>query len=143
MTAMRPWQRLRVVAVMVLVGGTAWLGFNDAVHSLQGSTTAGQRVAVGMQLTYATAGVVAVVALVMRAWRLRAALIVWALAAAATGGLAPIVWGGTGVMEGAASGAASLLAVGVVAWGGWLHLRGGSRGGAAPAEGAARSELAK
>jgi hypothetical protein len=101
------------VAMLVVVSA---LGFWSAQGSLGSISTAGQLAGIVAQFGYAVIGVVAAWTLVRRRERAPALLWVWAALVAITGGLAPVVWGGTEPGIGLMTGATSAAIAGVVAW---------------------------
>lgn len=101
------------VTLLVVVSA---LGFWSAQGSIDSITTSGQLAGIITQFGYAFVGVVAAWALVSRRTWAAALLWVWAGLVSITGGLAPMVWGGTGPDIGLMAGATSAVVAGVVAW---------------------------
>jgi hypothetical protein len=91
------------------------LGLQSALE-LDPAETAGQQVATATQFGYALAGVVGAGALVRRRpWALGVVWL-WAGLLTLTGGLAPIVWGGSALAAGLAAGLASGAMAALVIW---------------------------
>lgn len=89
----------RLVA-LVLPLLTGLLGAFNGPEAFRSATTAGQRVAAGTQTAYGILGLASSIGLAQgREWA-RPALIAWAIPLCITGGMAPVVWGGTGVSTG-------------------------------------------
>ncbi len=91
------------------------LGLQSALD-LDGAQNAGQQVATATQFGYAVAGVVGAGALVRRLpWALGVVWL-WAGLVTLTGGLAPVVWGGSGLAAGLAAGLLSSAMAALVIW---------------------------
>ena len=101
------------VALLVAFGALGLWGVQGSLGSIG---TAGQLAATVTQLGYALVGVVAAWALVRRPAWAPTLLWPWAALLTITGGLAPVVWGGSGPWTGLAAGAASAAIAGLVAW---------------------------
>lgn len=101
------------VVLLVVVSG---LGLSSAMGSLDSITTTGQRVDSFTQFGYALAGFAAAAGLVARRAWARTVLWLWAPLVTLTGGLAPVVWGGSGPGTGLAAGALSAVIAGLVVW---------------------------
>jgi hypothetical protein len=102
-------------AVTVLVGLSA-LGLRSAVQELDSAETLGQRAATTTQFGYALAGLLAAGALVGRRSWARWLLWLWAGLITLTGGLAPVVWGGSGMTAGVVAGVATAAIAIFVVW---------------------------
>jgi hypothetical protein len=113
----------RLVA-LVLPLLTGLLGAFNGPEAFRVATTGGQRIAAGTQTAYGILGLTSTIGLAQgRIWA-RQALIAWAILLTITGGMAPVIWGATGV----GSGLLALVATAVIAaggvWLGWRTLRG-------------------
>jgi hypothetical protein len=120
---MRVWSWLRLVVIVALLAVCAWNGFEDGVTNLRAPGTPGQRVATVTQLVYAVCALLAIVALLGRSRYTVALLVVWDVAVTITAGMAPIVWGQTGLGPGLIAGAATGAVAALVTWGAVRHLR--------------------
>ena len=112
--------RLAALALPLLTG---LLGAFEGPESFGSATTAGQRIAAGTQTAYGILGLTSTIGLAQgRAWA-RLSLIAWAILLCITGGMAPVVWGGTDVN----TGLFALLATAAIAagalWLGWRALK--------------------
>ena len=111
------------IAVLLLLG-LAWTGLSGGINQLPLSTTPGEKTQSLTQLAY---GLFALLSATTAFWGRRWAQLAeggWVASATLAAGLAPIVWGGTGLAIGLLSGAAaSLTALGIL----WL-LHFGTRG---------------
>jgi hypothetical protein len=107
------------VAITLLVGLSV-LGLQSAIDELGSASTLGQQAATATQFGYALAGLLAAAGLLgRRAWSW-ATLWVWAGLITLTCGMAPVVWGGAGLLPGLA---AAVAGGGVAAFGLWLAKR--------------------
>jgi hypothetical protein len=103
-------------AGLALLLALSVLGVWSAVEALDSMSTTGQRVATLTQFGYALTGAVAAGALLAgRPWA-STVLWVWAVFLTVTGGLAPMVWGGTGPSAGLAAAATSAAIAALIAW---------------------------
>ena len=113
---------MKVVRLMAFGAGLALLltlsvlGVWSAVGSLDSIGTTGQQVATVTQFGYALTGVVAGGALLAGLRWASAVLWLWAVLLTVTGGLAPVVWGGSGPSAGLAAAATSAAIAALVAW---------------------------
>jgi hypothetical protein len=102
-------------AVVLLVGLSAQ-GLYSAVEELESAETLGQQAATMIQFGYSLAGLLAAGALVSRrAWS-RWVLWLWAGLITLTGGLAPVVWGGSALWVGFAAAVVSAAIAIFVVW---------------------------
>lgn len=93
--------------VLLLFLGVAGLdGFVDDLHGVR---TVGQGIATGGQLTFGLAGISAALGAILEKGWVGTVALVFALAAGLTAGLAPVVWGDSGIVTGTASGGLGLL----------------------------------
>lgn len=98
----------------------AWVGLSGGLRQIPQSATVGQRAQSIAQVTYGGLSVLMVIGVL---WRRRWAPIqvCWTASTTVAGGLAPVVWGGSGLAVGLlAAGATLLIALGIV----WLVRRG-------------------
>jgi hypothetical protein len=113
---------MKVVRLMAFGAGLALLltlsvlGVWSAVGSLDSIGTTGQRVATVTQFGYALTGGVAAGALLAGLRWASGVLWLWAVLLTVTGGLAPVVWGGSGPSAGLAAAATSAAIATLVAW---------------------------
>jgi hypothetical protein len=101
------------VAMLLAFGALGLWGVQGSLGSIG---TVGQLAATVTQLGYALVGVVAAWALVRRPAWAPTLLWLWAVLLTITGGLAPVVGGGSGLWTGLAAGAASAAIAGLTAW---------------------------
>jgi hypothetical protein len=101
------------IASLVVVSG---LGLQSALEALEAVVTQGQRIAIVTQFGYALVGMVAAVAVVTRRSWARASLWLWAGLVTVTGGMAPMVWGGTGIGPALVAAAATAAIAALVLW---------------------------
>jgi hypothetical protein len=96
----------------------AWNGLREGSRELHNDDTPAMRVATVTQLLYGALAVLALLALAVPAWRRRVfpLLICWAVATTLTGGLAPVVYGGSSLGIGVAAGALTALIAGGLVW---------------------------
>jgi cell division protein FtsW (lipid II flippase) len=99
---------------IVLLIAVSLLGLQSAVGQLSDAATTGQWTYTWTQWAYGVAGIVAAAALLMRRSWHRPVLWIWVVFITITGGLAPVVWGGSPPMVGLAAGLASAAIAGVV-----------------------------
>ncbi|HTS89907.1 MAG TPA: hypothetical protein VMG41_15540 [Gemmatimonadales bacterium] len=109
-------QRLALGLAIALLIGMAWLGLSGGIHQLPEARSAGQEIQTVAQLGY---GLLAILCLLTtfrgRRWR-SPVQACWAIAVTIAGGFAAVVWGGTSLVVGVLSGAASLLVALVILW---------------------------
>ena len=111
--------RLVALALPLLTG---LLGAFNGPEAFRDATTAGQRVAAGTQTAYGILGLTSTIGLAQgRAWA-RISLIAWAILLCITGGMAPVVWGGTGVSTGLLALLATAAIAAAAVWLGWRAL---------------------
>jgi hypothetical protein len=108
-----PWRPavLLPAAFLVVLGV---LGLNDVRHEWHVAKTIGQQAATFSEVVYAVSGILAAVALLRRApvaWPL---LVTWAVATIVTSGLAPVAWGGAGILSGVAAAMAAAVVAALV-----------------------------
>ena len=116
MNPSRAIRRACLAIVLLLLCALAWLGLSGGVHQLPRSHTIGQGLQSAAQVAY---GLLSLFAMITTFWQRRWPLAMqagWALSLTLAGGLAPVVWGGTGMTAGLLSAAASLLLAGGVTW---------------------------
>lgn len=107
-------------AAIALLVGLSVLGLQSAVDELDAAATLGQQAATATQFGYALAGLLAAAALLgRRAWA-RGPMWVWAGLITLTGGMAPVVWGGAGLIVGLV---AAVACAGIAACVLWLASR--------------------
>jgi hypothetical protein len=99
---------------IVLLIAVSLLGLQSAVGQLSDAATMGQWTCTWTQWVYAVAGIVAAAGVLTRRSWPRQVLWIWAISVTITGGLAPVVWGGSPPMVGLTAGLASAAIAGVV-----------------------------
>lgn len=112
---------MRVAAIASLLMLTAYTGLVDGSSGLRSALTPGERATIGTQLAYGVCSVAALVAMFVRRRWVFPILVAWGLALTVTGGLAPVVFGGTNVWIGVAGGASVAAVVALVLWGWRKH----------------------
>ena len=116
---MRASPALRRVLLVVLAAFLLWLaweGLSGGVGEWSGSTTAGQKAQTVTQFAYGLFALsLLVVSLAAPRWRTPIE-IGWVVSASLAAGLAPVVWGGSSIPMGIASGAATVVIALAVAW---------------------------
>jgi hypothetical protein len=101
-----------------------WNGLAGGVRQLSEAHSLGQRLQTGAQIGYGLLSFAAVVSVFWaRRWNL-AVLACWSVCVTAAAGLAPVAWGGTGLLTGLIAGAATLAIAVLVVW----LVRAGARG---------------
>lgn len=118
LTHRRTLRILRLVFVVVALGGTAYLGLMDALDTFRAADTFLRKLAVTGQLLYAICGGLGMLAVLQLRPDARWLLFGWAGAATMTAFLAPIAWEGAGLAAAAVAGASAALLTGVVVWAG-------------------------
>jgi hypothetical protein len=113
---MTAWRTVAYWTGMALLVAVSALGLWSSIESLASNTTTGQRVATFTQFGYALTGFAAAAGLVTRRAWAPTALWLWAVLITLTGGLAPVVWGGSGPGTGLAAGATTAAIAGLVVW---------------------------
>jgi len=110
------WNRVLGILGLLLLAGLAYLGLFNGAPQWSQAANAGQRIQTLAQIAYGGLGVVGVGAVVARRTWARAVL--WGVVAAATvaAGLAPVVWGGTSWLNGAAAALGAFLISWLVLW---------------------------
>lgn len=115
--------RGRLVALVLLFAASVWLGLKDGFDGYQGAVTVGQHIAASTQLLYGAAAIPCLYSLFRASVWARWPLYLWLAALTATGGLAPVVWGGAAITGGFAGGLLVLTIGGLVVWGTQVHWR--------------------
>jgi hypothetical protein len=101
------------VGIVFLIA-VSLLGLQAAIGQLSDAATMGQWICTWTQWGYAVIGPVAAGGLLLRRSWHRPAFWIWTVLVTVTGGLAPVVWGGSGPLVGLAAGLASAAMAGVV-----------------------------
>ena len=99
---------------IVLLVAVSLLGLQAAIGQMSDAATMGQWTCTWTQWGYAGTGLVAAVGLMLRRGWHRPALWIWTVCITVTGGLAPVVWGGSGPLVGFAAGLTSAAMAGVI-----------------------------
>jgi hypothetical protein len=117
------WRALRIALAVGLIGVTAYGGINDGLSTAREAATPLQSIVAAMQLVYGGLSLAVLLAMAFRPRLVNALLIPWAVALAAVGSMAPVVWGEAGWAAGAAGGVATaaVAALVIAAW--RAHLR--------------------
>lgn len=109
-------RRVLLVVALLLLAGLGWTGISGGLRQIPESRTFGQRVQSLSQLAY---GLLSVLAVLTSVWRRRwrpLILACWTVCVTLAGGFASVVWGGTTLLVGVASGAAALLVALAIIW---------------------------
>lgn len=113
--------RIYRYAAIVLSLVFSYLGINGWLHQWSKCTNAGLVIQTIAQLLYGILGVAVAVVLIRKRRLPKVLEWTWPITMAIAAGLAPIFWGGTGILPGVSSGIAGLLlGVGMI----WLARRG-------------------
>jgi cell division protein FtsW (lipid II flippase) len=99
---------------IVLLVTVSVLGAQAATGQMSDAATAGQWTCTWTQWVYAVTGIAAAAGLVMRRTWYRSVIWIWAVCVTITGGLAPVVWGGSPPMAGLTAGLTSAAIAAVV-----------------------------
>ncbi len=109
-------QRIGFVFVLVFLFLTGVLGTWNGLREWGDATSRLQHLAVATELAYGVLGILGAFALqARRSWTVPV-LLGWGGALTATGGLAPVAWGGAGLGAGLAAGVATALIAALVVW---------------------------
>jgi MYXO-CTERM domain-containing protein len=119
---MRIGHHLRLGAIVVVLGATAWLGLAEGWVLTRTGVTTGQHVATGTQLAYGVFALLALAGVLARRRWAFIPLALWGLALTATAALAPVVWGKSGWQAALAGGAGAAVVAALVLWGGRRHI---------------------
>jgi hypothetical protein len=120
---LRPLPLLRITLVVLVLAAFAYIGLKEGYDGYVGAANGWQRFGAVTQLIYGAGAVAALIALWRRLSWLPGALLLWGVALATTGGIAPVVWGGAEVTAGIISGVATALFAALTGWGALLHAR--------------------
>jgi membrane-associated phospholipid phosphatase len=101
-----PRQLAGWIGILLLVT-VCLLGVQSAIGQMSDAATTSQWTCTWTQWVYAVAGIVAAAGFVMRRSWHRPVLWIWAVFVTITGGLAPVVWGGSPPMVALVAGLAS------------------------------------
>jgi hypothetical protein len=107
--AARVTKRILDVLLLALLLATGLLGIINALDDFRYVSGLRQWTVMLLVMIYGAAGLLAVSALLLKRKWAMAAVIVWAAASTTTALLAPIFYGGTGILTGIASGCAAML----------------------------------
>ena len=110
-------QTLRFVLLLILLAAWAWLGIGEGLNGWQDAVSPGQRVCASSQILSGVVAIPCLIALFSHPPWLRLGFVVWAVLLTVTGGMAPVVWGGTPVWQGTLAGAITALVAALVCWG--------------------------
>lgn len=113
---MSVWSKLRVglgVAFLLFIGYT---GISGGLQQVGASATFGQRLQTATQLLFGALAVAALGTLVARRRWTGAVLLAWGAALTVGAGLAPVVWGGTGLLPAVAAAVATALIAWLTLW---------------------------
>ena len=109
-------RRVLFAVALLLFAGLGWTGIVEGLHQVAVAHTLGQRIQNISQVAYGFLSVLAMFTSFRgRRWR-PPILASWAVCVALAGGLASVVWGGTTLLTGVVSGAASLLVALAIIW---------------------------
>jgi hypothetical protein len=124
------WTRLLlVVAVLAFF---AYNGLVEGRNALRSMTTVGQQIATVAQLCYGVLAVLALVSMWLHPRATTPLLLAWAVPLTVTAGLAPEVYGGSGLAGALAGGLVGLVIAGLTVWGWRAHYR--ARSATAPGD---------
>ena len=115
---MRVVPTVRYVAVLLVLLATAITGLVDAGESAGYASTQLQGLAVITQSIYSFLGLLGFFAVVLRVRWTVWVLALWAIAVTSTAGLAPVVWGCTGLGSGLAAAGGAGLFTALMVWAG-------------------------
>jgi hypothetical protein len=102
-------RRVLLAVGLLILFGLSWTGVSGGVDQIPESDTPGQQAQTAAQIAYGLLSILTIVTTFRgHRWRrpIRAG---WVVAVTVAGGLAPVVWGGSGLGIGLLAGAASLL----------------------------------
>ena len=105
----------RAIALLLLLG-LAWLGLSGGLRQLSESRSLGEKAQTSSQFAYGLFALLAVITTVWSRRLERSALLGLGICLALAGGLASVVWGGTGWGIGLVSGVAALLVAVAIGW---------------------------
>lgn len=109
---------------MALLLLTTYAGLVEGPDAMRSAATQGQRVAALTQMLYGVFAVAALIAMPLRPRFVLPILVLWGAALTVTGGLAPVVYGETGILVGVMAGVSVALVVVLVVWGWRKHSAG-------------------
>ena len=110
-------KRLTLGLLVLLLLALAYNGLYEGVIATQHAGTTGMKLATATQLGYGVSAAVALAALAFRkGWAIWPVLVA-AISAILTAGLAPVVYAGTSAGTGLLSGAGAALVLGLIVWG--------------------------
>jgi len=119
----RVWPVVRLVTVVLLLTGCAWLGIKEGIDGSLDATMPLQHIAGATQILYGIGAIASLLGIYFRAPWLRAALTGFGMALAVTGGIAPVAWGGTGIGVGITTAVTSAGIAILIGWGALAHVR--------------------
>jgi hypothetical protein len=119
----RAWPIARLVTVVLLLLGCVWLGIKEGIAGSLDAATPLQHLAGATQVLYGLGAVASLVGIYLRAQWLKAALAIFGVALAATGGIAPIAWADTGIGVGITTAVTSAGIAIAIGWGALSHVR--------------------
>lgn len=114
---LRNWIAIGLIAALLLL--TGYTGVRDAVGEYAVAVSLGQKAGTAAEALYGLLSLAAVVGVVARRPWASPLLLAWAAALILTAGMAPIVWGGTGLWPGIVAAASTAAVAGAVLWVWW------------------------
>lgn len=114
----RIWRVARIALVVALVALTAEGGISDGMSTWREASSPLATAAAAAQLAYGALSLAVLFAMAFRREWVTAAMVAWAVPLAATGTLAPVVWGEQPWVVGLAGGAATaaVVALAIAGW---------------------------
>jgi hypothetical protein len=112
----RTWRILGLSVVVLILLVTTYNGLVEGMLATRFADTPGMRVATGTQLLYGVFGAATLVALMARRSWVVGLLSGWGLAVVLTAALAPVVYGGTSLANGASAGVGAAVVVAILLW---------------------------
>lgn len=123
MAVTRPWPLARLIAVVLLLLGSAWLGIKEGIDGSLDATTPLQHLAGATQILYGLAAIASLAGIYLRARWLKGALATFGVALATTGGIAPVAWAETPIRVGIITAITSAGVAAAIGWGALAHVR--------------------
>ena len=109
-------QKVKFIAAILVLLLFSALGAQGLINQFQSVTSFGQQISTAAQVAYVILGVLAAFAFLTRRRWSRQVLYAWAVALVLTGGTAPVVWGGAGLVAGILAVLVTALIAACVFW---------------------------
>jgi len=110
------YRRLSLGTALLFLLGLGFVGLRNGLAEWSQANTIGQRLASVTEALYGVLGLVAGAGLLTRRRWTVPVVVAWAVSITITAGLAPVVWGGAGLLAGVAAAAATALIASGVIW---------------------------